>query len=145
MGKAFEALRGLKTIREKEATIEGIDMLFIEPPKGEHEAAKREYLRWEQEIKEDAKKAAKGGGSSESTFRLDSQNSKMSDYHRALIMMTAHEPETRERMFPNNDAFNAIFGTINGETKNGDVLFSQLLKYAQEVSTPYSKEEAEKN
>lgn len=145
MGKAFEALRGLKTIREKEATIEGVDMLFIEPPKGEHEAAKRKYLRWEQEIKGDAKKAAKDEGSSESTLRLDSQKSQMSDYHRALIMMTAHDPETRERLFPDNDAFNAIFGTINGVTSNGDVLFSQLLACAQEVSTPYSKEEAEKN
>lgn len=145
MGKAFEALRGLKTIREKEATIEGIDMLFIEPPKGEHEIAKQKYLRWEQEIKGDAKKAKKDGRASESTLRIDSQNSKMSDYNRALVMMTAHEPETRERLFPDNDAFNAIFGTINGETKNGDVLFSQLLECAQEVSTPYSKEEAEKN
>jgi len=161
MGKALDLLRKLKTIREKKATIIGkddngedlkIEVLFVEPNSSEHKAAKDRYLKWDQKIKKKEyvgrgkyKEKQSNGQEAETELTLNNTASDMYSYHRELIIMTARDPDTKERMFEDVSAFNGIFGKVDGETRNGDVLLSQFVEHAQEVSVPYTKEDQTKN
>jgi hypothetical protein len=135
----LQQFQELNTIREKATEIRGIPVLFREPPIAEKNTARKKHLKWVME------ETSETGGKTEQKMVIDSANSDWPAYHRDLVMMTAHDPESKERMFPNGAAFDSLFRTVNGVAKHGETLFNEFRDHAQDVSQPVSADEAEKN
>jgi hypothetical protein len=142
----LEQFQNINTVRTKIVEIEGIQVLFREPALAEHNKARRNFMKYTLVQKNGTpKNKITGNEETEQETVFDSDRSDMSAYHRELVMMTAHDPDTNDRVFPDIKAFNSLFGIVNGEMKHGEGLFNKFVEHAQDVLRPESQEGAEKN
>ena len=140
----FEELQACSTIRQNTVEITAGEkswpVLFKEPSMGDHDQIRTRYMKYTMKTKTDPKTKEQ---SQEMVF--DSDKSNMTGYHRELVMLTAFNPDSKERIFKTTAAFDKIFGTVNNIPKHGESLFAQFLEGANSVLKATGFEEASGN
>jgi hypothetical protein len=128
----------------KEIEVENFGrVLFIEPSIPDIDSLRARTLKVKSQTMDvDQKKKA----DAKVHVEFDVENSKGNEYQQGLVMLTAWEEDGSERIFPDQKAFDEIFGGAGGaQPKHGGVLFNLFLRGAQSVTGEADLEEEKKS